>query len=67
MHPTKSTRRPSLTNASYWTKSKAQLEYIQKDAHEAAVAMLGHDLVAEKKYLEQMADAATVLHYRRSK
>ena len=46
------------------TKSKAQLEYIAKDAHEAAVAMLGHDLVAEKKYLEQVADAATVLHHR---
>jgi hypothetical protein len=64
MHPTPTTRRPSLTNVSYWNKPRAQLDYIIKDASEAALAMRGMDDVAEAKYLEQINDAATVIGYR---
>jgi len=60
----KSTR-PALTNSSYWQKSDAVLRFILKDASEAADAMLGMDDAAEAKYLEQMADAETVLAARR--
>ena len=64
MHPTRSTRRPSLTNASFWDKPRAQLDYIIKDASEAARAMRDHDPIAEAKYLEQVNDAVTVLGHR---
>ena len=64
MHPTPTTRRPSLTNVSYWSKPRAQLDYIIKDASEAARAMRDHDPVAEAKYLEQVCDATTVIGYR---
>jgi hypothetical protein len=56
--------RPNVQNAHYHQKSDAQLHYIMKDAHEAARAMRGHDPRAESKYLDQMNDAATILHYR---
>jgi predicted RNA binding protein YcfA (HicA-like mRNA interferase family) len=48
----------------YHQKSDAELKYIQKDAHEAAQAMKGHNPKAEGKYLDQHNDASTVLHYR---
>jgi hypothetical protein len=64
MHPTRSTRRPSLTKTSYWDKPRAQLDYIIKDASEAARAMRGMDDVAEAKYLEQVCDATTVIGHR---
>ena len=60
----KSTR-PSLTNSAYWQKSDAVLRFILQDASKAADCMRGMDDVAEAKYLEQMADAETVLASRR--
>jgi len=48
----------------YHTKTNAELNYIIKDAGKAAIAMKGHDPKAEAKYLDQVNDASTVLHYR---
>lgn len=48
----------------YHKKSEAELRYIRKDAGEAARAMKGHNPRAEAKYLDQVNDAETVLHYR---
>ena len=48
----------------YHLKSTAELAYIVKDAGEAAVAMRGVNAQAENKYLDQVNDACTVLHYR---
>ena len=48
----------------YHKKSEAELRYIRKDAGEAARAMKGHNPRAEAKYLDQINDAETVLHYR---
>jgi hypothetical protein len=56
-----------LSNTSYWTKSEAQLRYIIKDAGEAAAAMRGHNPEAEGKYLDQLNDACSVLHWRKRK
>jgi hypothetical protein len=53
-----------LAGHPYHDKTEAELKYIAKDAHEAAVAMRGFDPVAEAKYLDQMNDVATVLFYR---
>ena len=49
----------------YHAKSDEMLRYIIKDAGRAAEAMRNHDIVAECKYLDQMNDACTILHYRR--
>ncbi len=49
----------------YHKKTEAELKYIIKDAGEAAMAMKGHNDAAEAKYLDQVNDAATVLHYRK--
>lgn len=51
----------------YHDKSDDQLHFIIKDAGEAAEAMKGHDPKAEAKYLDQVNDASTVLHYRKNK
>lgn len=54
-----------LTNQSYFEKSDDALRYILQDASEAAKAMRSiPDPVAEAKYLEQIADASTVLGVR---
>ena len=50
----------------YAMKSAAELEYIRKDAKEAAECMKGFDPVAEAKYLDQVNDACTVLYRRRT-
>ena len=50
----------------YARKSTAELEYIRKDAAEAAACMKGMDPVAEAKYLDQVNDACTVLYRRRT-
>lgn len=42
-----------------------QLQYVMKDAREAAACMRGFDLAAENKYMDQLCDASTVLAYRR--
>lgn len=49
----------------YADKTEAQLQYIIKDAAEAAACMRGMDAAAEAKYLDQVNDAATELHRRR--
>lgn len=49
----------------YRHKTIAELEYIRKDAHEAALAMRGVDAKAESKYLDQVNDACTELCRRR--
>jgi hypothetical protein len=51
----------------YHSKTDAELHYIVKDAAEAARAMKDHDPKAEAKYLDQVNDASTVLHHRKSK
>ena len=53
-----------IPTSPYHAKSEAELRYIIKDAGEAARAMRGLDAVAEGKYLDQVSDACTVLHYR---
>lgn len=53
-----------LKGHAYHKKSDAELRYIQKDAGEAAKAMKGHSPKSEAKYLDQVNDASTVLHYR---
>lgn len=49
----------------YHNKTKAELEYIVKDAGEAARNMKGHDPKAEAKYSDQMNDASTILYARK--
>ena len=51
-----------LKGHAYHTKTHAELKYIQKDASEAAKANKGRP--SEGKYLDQVNDASTVLHYR---
>ena len=53
-------------NESYRSKSTAELLYICKDAGEAAVAMRGLNAMAENKYLDQVNDACTELHLRKT-
>jgi hypothetical protein len=48
----------------YHNKTDAELEFIVKDAREAAQAMRGFNYEAEAKYLDQINDAFTVLGYR---
>lgn len=48
----------------YHNKSDAELEYILKDAKEAAECFRGYDYKAECKYLDQINDVYTVLSYR---
>jgi len=51
-----------LRGHTYHTKSDAELRYIRKDAGEAARAQKG--MSSEPKYLDQVNDAETILHYR---
>lgn len=51
----------------YHTRSEAELLYIISDASAAALAVRDHDERAEAKYLDQVNDAATILHYRRNR
>ena len=60
-------RRPVLTNTSFWSKTNDQLRFILKDASEAAEAVRGWDERAENKYLEQACDASTILHTRQGR
>lgn len=59
------TARHPLSDHAYHKKTNAELEYIVKDAGEAAKAMQGHNPAAEAKYLDQVNDAATVLAFRK--
>ena len=54
-----------LKGHEYHSKSDAALKHIMKDAGEAAKAMKDHSPSSESKYLDQVNDAATVLHYRK--
>jgi hypothetical protein len=51
----------------YRKKTDEQLQFIMKDASEAARAMRGIDARAEAKYLDQINDASTVLYERAAK
>ena len=55
-----------ITGHPYHTKSDAELLYIIRDAGEAARCMRGVNTEAECKYLDQVNDACTVMHYRRT-
>lgn len=55
-----------LNGHPYHKKSDAELKYIIKDASEAAKSMKSVDAKAEAKYLDQVNDASTVLHYRKT-
>ena len=55
-----------LKNHPFHQKTISELMYIIKDASEAAMAMRDHDPVAEVKYLDQVNDACTILHYRKN-
>jgi hypothetical protein len=59
-------RRMPLKGHPYHYKSDAELDYIKKDAGEAAKAMRGMNPKAEGKYLDQVNDASTVSHYRKN-
>lgn len=59
------TARHPLSDHAYHKKTNAELEFIVKDAGEAAKAMQGHNPAAEAKYLDQVNDATTVLAYRK--
>jgi hypothetical protein len=58
-----------LEGHEYHKKSNAELEYIAKDAHEAAEAMKSHGTEsgrrAENKYRDQASDSATVRYFRK--
>ena len=56
--------RKPLKNHPYHNKTDAELEFIVKDAREAALAMRGVNEQAELKYLDQINDAFTVMGYR---
>ena len=56
--------RPPIAEHPFHKLDNMKLRYIQKDAGEAAKAMRGHDRKAEAKYLDQVNDASTILHYR---
>jgi len=58
-------QRHPLEGHEYHRKSDAELRFIAKDAAEAARSMKGLDSNAENKYLDQVNDASTVLHWRR--
>ena len=58
--------RMPLKGHPYHKKSDTSLRYIVKDAGEAAVAMKDHSPKSEAKYLDQVNDASTVLHYRKT-
>lgn len=53
-----------LEGHDYHRKTDAELNYIAKDAHEAAEAMKGHNTKAENKYRDQANDSATVRYWR---
>lgn len=55
-----------LADHPYHSKSYAELKYIIKDAGEAAIAMRGHSPASEAKYLDQVNDACTILHWRKT-
>lgn len=57
-------QRHPLEGHAYHKKSDAELNYIAKDAREAAEAMKGHNTQAENKYRDQVNDSATVRHWR---
>jgi len=65
MHKADGGRMP-LKGHAYHDKSDDELKYILKDASEAARAMKNHSPKAESKYLDQVNDAATVMHYRKN-
>ena len=56
----------SYSTNDYRRKSIAELDYIIRDASEAAQAMRGMNSAAESKYLEQVADAETERARRRT-
>lgn len=58
--------RGPLKDHPYHTKSDSELHFIIKDAGEAAKAMKDHSPKSEAKYLDQVNDASTVLHYRKN-
>ncbi len=45
-------------------KTDSELQFIIRDAGEAAKAMRGHDPAAEAKYLDQVNDACTIIYAR---
>jgi len=57
--------RSPLKGHAYHGKTDAELKYIIQDAGEAAAANKGG--ASEAKYLDQVNDASTVLHHRKSK
>lgn len=58
--------RMPLSGHAYHKKTDDELRFIVKDAGEASVAMKDHDSKAESKYLDQVNDASTILHYRKT-
>jgi hypothetical protein len=52
-----------LAGHAYHKKTDAELKYIVKDAGESAKSLKGTK--SENKYLDQMNDASTILHYRK--
>lgn len=57
-------QRHPLEGHDYHKKTDAELNYIAKDAHQAAEAMKGHNTKAENKYRDQANDSATVRYWR---
>lgn len=57
-------QRHPLEGHEYHKKSDDQLRYIVKDAGEAAKSLKGTR--SESKYLDQVNDASTVLHFRKN-
>ncbi len=65
--PVQMKRRPKncpIVDHRFHSLSDSELHYVAKDASEAAVNMRGVSEQAECKYLDQVNDVATVLHYR---
>jgi len=59
-------QRHPLEGHVYHKKTDAELVYIAKDARAAAQSMKSHNTTAEKKYLDQVSDSATVRHFRKT-
>lgn len=55
-----------LRGHDYHRKTDAELRYIVRDAGEAAICMRDLDPHLESKYLDQVNDAETILHWRQT-
>jgi hypothetical protein len=56
-----------LPNHPYHNKTNEELQYIMKDAREAALCFKGFNTAAENKYTDQLLDAIAIFSWRKRK